>query len=199
MAFSDSFKRRNEAEINEVRSISSSAMNRISEYTHSKQVSFRSATDLMGIREQNSRAFKLTENPASVGRSVKIPKHVPTTGENVITKYNGIILNLKEALMTDHISITYSTNYADYFAKVYIVDVLRLDMLENKANRMLKERIEIPGVCWPIDILNDDNGYFVGILVPASHGIQLTRSVLNGATGFGHSFFRNGIKWIYVF
>lgn len=188
MAFLDLLKKRKETDVNEVSDVSTFATNQNSDSTYSKQVSFRSAADVLGSGEQSSRPFKLIANPASVERSVRSPNRVPTAGERVITKYNGIVLYLKEALMTDHISITYATNHVDFFAKIYIVDVLRLDMLENKANRMLQEKIDIPGVCWPIDILNDNNGYFVGILVPASRGVQLTRSIFNGATGLSQFF-----------
>ena len=170
MALLDLLKKRKETDVNEVSDVSTFATNQNSDSTYSKQVSFRSAADVLGSGEHSSRPFKLIANPASVERSVRSPNRVPTAGERVITKYNGIVLYLKEALMTDHISITYATNHVDFFAKIYIVDVLRLDMLENKANRMLREKIDIPGVCWPIDILNDNNGYFVGILVPASRG-----------------------------
>ncbi len=188
MAFLDLLKKRKETDVNEVSDVSTFATNQNSDSTYSKQVSFRSAADVLGSGEHSSRPFKLIANPASVERSVRSPNRVPTAGERVITKYNGIVLYLKEALMTDHISITYATNHVDFFAKIYIVDVLRLDMLENKANRMLREKIDIPGVCWPIDILNDNNGYFVGILVPASRGVQLTRSIFNGATGLSQFF-----------
>lgn len=188
MAFLDLLKKRKETDVNEVSDVSTFATNQNSDSTYSKQVSFRSAADVLGSGEHSSRPFKLIANPASVERSVRSPNRVPTAGERVITKYNGIVLYLKEALMTDHISITYATNHVDFFAKIYIVDVLRLDMLENKANRMLRGKIDIPGVCWPIDILNDNNGYFVGILVPASRGVQLTRSIFNGATGLSQFF-----------
>ena len=188
MAFLDLLKKRKETDVNEVSDVSTFATNQNSDSTYSKQVSFRSAADVLGSGEHSSRPFKLIANPASVERSVRSPNRVPTAGEREITKYNGIVLYLKEALMTDHISITYATNHVDFFAKIYIVDVLRLDMLENKANRMLREKIDIPGVCWPIDILNDNNGYFVGILVPASRGVQLTRSIFNGATGLSQFF-----------
>lgn len=188
MAFLDLLKKRKETDVNEVSDVSTFATNQNSDSTYSKQVSFRSAADVLGSGEHSSRPFKLIANPASVERSVRSPNRVPTAGERVITKYNGIVLYLKEALMTDHISITYATNHVDFFAKIYIVDVLRLDMLENKANRMLRGKIDISGVCWPIDILNDNNGYFVGILVPASRGVQLTRSIFNGATGLSQFF-----------
>jgi len=198
MAFFDSFKRKKETDVEEVKSISTSATDYIPESAHSDQVSFRSAADWLKSNTQEEKIFKWTTNPAPVGRAVRVPNHLPTMGEKVYAKYNGTVLYLKKALMTDHISVTYATNYTNYFAKVYVLDVLQLDMLENKANRMLQEKIEIPGVCWPVDMLTDNNGCFVGILVPASQGVQLTRSVFNGTTGLTQ-FFRNGINMIYAF
>ncbi len=188
MAFLDSFKRRRETNVAEVGNVPTSTTSQIPKSMHLNQVPFHSAADWLGSTAQGVKPFKITTNPVSVERSIKVPNHIPKTGEKVITKYNGSALRLKEALMTDHISVTYATDHADYFAKVYTLDVLELDMLENKANRMLREKIEVPGVCWPIDILNDDNGCFVGILVPASRGVQLTRSVFNGATGLSQFF-----------
>ena len=137
---------------------------------------------------QGSKPFKITTVPEKVGRAVRVPNRVPSTGEKVFANRNNSYVFLKEALMTDHISVTFATNDSNYYAKIYIQDVLRLDMLENKAKRMLQVKVEITGVCWPIDYLTDTNGCFVGILVPASHGIQLTRSAFNGATGMSQFF-----------
>lgn len=155
---------------------------------HSEQASIRPAAFFLNNGTLVNRPFKLIANQMPVGRAIRVPSRVPTVGEQVFAKYNGTVLYLKEAIMTDHISVTYATNYTSYFAKIYISDVLQLDMLENKAGRMLQEKIDIPGVCWPLDIITDRYGYFVGILVPASHGVQLTRSIFNGATGLSQFF-----------
>ena len=48
--------------------------------------------------------------------------------------------------------------------------------------------MEIKGVCWPVDILTDEEGRFSGILVPASRGVQLTRSVLGGEAKLAQNF-----------
>ena len=97
MAFLDLLKKRKETDVNEVSDVSTFATNQNSDSTYSKQVSFRSAADVLGSGEQSSRPFKLIANPASVERSVRSPNRVPTAGERVITKYNGIVLYLKEA------------------------------------------------------------------------------------------------------
>lgn len=188
MAFLDSFKRKKETDVKEVNNIFTSAADYIPESAHLEQVLFRSAADRLKSNTQEGKPFKWTTTPVSVGRAVRLPNHIPTTGEKVFARYNDTVVYLKKALMTDHISVTYATNHMNYFAKVYTSDVLRLDMLENKAKRMLQEKVEITGVCWPVDMLTDSNGCFIGILVPASKGVQLTRSVFNGATGLSQFF-----------
>lgn len=188
MGFFDSLKQKKEAGVKEVKSSFASTSNRIPEFAYSDQIVIRSAADWLKNDTQGDKPFKWMKNPVPVGRAVRISGHIPKIGEKVLTKYNGIAVYLKKALMTDHISVTYATNYSNYFAKIYISDVLQLDMLENKARRMLQEKIEISGICWPVDMLIDNAGCFVGILVPASKGVQLTRSVFNGATGLSQFF-----------
>lgn len=131
----------------------------------------------------SGKIFKITDNRAPIGRAMRAPKRIPQKGAVVSTIFSNREVVLGDALMTDHISVTYSTNDSRYFAKIYTADALSLDIFEKKAERMVQEPIDIPGVCWPKDKLVDQAGCFVGVLVPASKGIQLTRSVLNGATG----------------
>ena len=90
--------------------------------------------------------------------------------------------------MTDHSSITYRTDDPALFAKIYTAGALRIDLFENKARRMVQAQVNIPGVCWPVDLLHNRNGAFVGVLVPASAGVQLSRSVLSGASGINQYF-----------
>lgn len=188
MAFWDSLKKRRETGNGEEGTISKSTANNHSGYAYSKREDYTSRDNTTGGRGHRERPFVLALKPIAAKRSIRVPSRIPLMNEKVVSKYNGISIYLKKAIMTDHISITYATDHADFFAKIYIADVLRLDMLENKAKRMLQEKIEIPGVCWPVDIINDTNGCFVGILVPASRGVQLTRSVFNGATGLTQFF-----------
>lgn len=140
----------------------------------------------MGAHSIN-KLFQLTTEPIRSKRAVSVPKRVPVTGETVIQR-NGTVLFLKEAQMTDHISVTYATSNPNFFAKVYTTEALQLDILQKKATRMLQSEVKISGVCWPTDILNNTSGYFVGVLIPASKGVQLTRSVLNGTTGLSQYF-----------
>lgn len=131
----------------------------------------------------------ITTNEIVTIRRVSNPAYVvPEKGSSVFYSKNSLSLVLEKPIMTDHYSITYSTNNTLYFAKIYTAKSLQLDIWENKANRMLKEKVDIPGVCWPVDVLKDNVGKFVGVLIPSSNGVQLSRSILNGNTGLSQFF-----------
>ncbi len=137
--------------------------------------------------------FQLSKTFAQISMSTNSPAVVPKTGERVMAGELGTEFVLKNAVMTDATSITYATNDAGFFAKIYTPQALKLDVFENKAKLMLKENVNIKGVCWPRATLNNSSGVFVGILVPASSGVQMTRAVLNGASGL-EKFFPNWNK-----
>ena len=140
-------------------------------------------------KEKNyQRPYKRTNEIVKISKNINPVKIVPIAGKKTITRNSRTSIILKEAVMTDHSSITYSTYNSNYFAKIYTANALQLDFWENKAKRMLQNIVEIPGVCWPIDILDDSDGNFVGVLLPASKGVQLTKSVFKGTTGLSQYF-----------
>lgn len=131
--------------------------------------------------------FQWTDQMIKISRRPG-PARAPEKGESVVTCGGRTMLRLLEPVMSNHNSVTYATSDSAYYAKIYTAGNLQIDVWENKADRMLREKIQIPGVCWPVDKLMNQRGEFVGILVPTSRGIQLTRSVLNGATGLNQAF-----------
>ena len=137
---------------------------------------------------ESAKPFRRQTEMAPIQRAVNPPRRVPSVGEQVLSERGRTAYRLEKALMTDHSSVTYATNDANSFAKIYTETALQLNFFEAKANRMLQNAVDLPGVCWPKDTLRDGNGNFVGILIPASKGVQLTRSVLNGATGLSQYF-----------
>lgn len=132
--------------------------------------------------------FMQTQNFVQIERAVNFPSAVPSTFADVYASGTKVRYKLSDAVMSDHVSITYKTNDPLYFAKIYTAQTLRTNMFEKKAKRMLQTPVQIEGVCWPKDILTDTSGIFVGVLVPASHGVQLTKSVFAGQSGLKQNF-----------
>jgi hypothetical protein len=124
----------------------------------------------------------------TISRAANPPRAVPVTGIPVTASNLNLRLVLREPVMTDHCSITYKTDNPGYFAKIYTAQALQANLFENKARHMLSMDVQIPGVCWPKSLLLDITGAFVGILVPASNGIQLSRSVLSGVNAMNQHF-----------
>lgn len=125
---------------------------------------------------------------APIGRARVPVMTVPVRGDVVTADGSTRQLTIREPVMTDHSSITYRTDNSTLFAKIYTANALRIDLFENKAKRMVAAQVQIPGVCWPVDTLSNRSGAFVGILVPASAGVQLSRSVLSGSSGISQIF-----------
>ncbi len=126
--------------------------------------------------------------PAAIARTATPVLTVPGRGDVVIAGSSARQFTVLDPVMTDHSSITYRTDDNTLFAKIYTANALRIDLFENKAKRMVASQIQIPGVCWPVDTLSNCAGAFVGILVPASTGVQLSRSVLSGLSGISRYF-----------
>lgn len=142
----------------------------------------------MNYGASDNSVFHPTINMVQVKRVSAITNQIPSNNATVICKHRGFAISLKHAIMTDHISITYSTDNPDYFVKIYTRDALKIDLIENKIRRMLQIKVRIPGVCWPLDTVCNKDGAFVGILVHSSKGVQLTKSIYNGSTGITQFF-----------
>lgn len=135
-----------------------------------------------------TRVFTPCSNFAKVSRSLRVPSQIPQSGQRVVTLDKSQTFTLKSPVMTDHFSITYATDRKDVYAKIYTQKALQIDMFENKAKRMTQEKVSIKGVCWPLAMLENMSGEFVGLLVPASSGVQLNRSILSGISGLKQHF-----------
>lgn len=143
------------------------------------------------VRQEKPRQemlFTQPDRPSPIGRAAVPVMTVPGRGDVVTAAGSARQITIQEPVMTDHSSITYRTNDSTLFAKIYTANALRIDLFENKAKRMVAAQVRIPGVCWPVDTLSNRSGAFVGILVPASAGVQLSRSVLSGSSGISQHF-----------
>ena len=122
-------------------------------------------------------AFSTPMRMAAIHHNLNRPLDIPTSGCSLRDDTN-TELRLCEAVSSNATSITYSTDRNGYFAKIYTMELLLSDLPEQKAKLMLSRKIEIEGVCWPISMLHDTRGAFVGILVPNYVGIPLRDGLL---------------------
>lgn len=102
-----------------------------------------------------------------------------TKGSMVYNSGNETITLVKQELINPN-SITYSTNIANVWAKIYNQDALNT-FLEEKTLRMISKKVEFRGLCWPIDVLRNAEGQFIGYLMPPAKGEPLHLTVFKQA------------------
>lgn len=110
-----------------------------------------------------------------IGRRVQ---NVPKKGDIIYTsRKQGI--RLEDEFSSNPQSITYQTNSREIQAKIYQNPWLTISYFEDKVKRMLEKPLQCEGICWPIDLLYNIEGEFIGILVPKAEGYQLKQQLMS--------------------
>ena len=71
----------------------------------------------------------------------------------------------------------YETN-TDYVAKIYFPN-RNTPRRKEKIQRMLAHPIQYPGICWPVSWLQNQQGQFVGYLMPRAKGLTLNEKLFS--------------------
>lgn len=123
-------------------------------------------------------AFSLLDQISPVRKIVRKNQGVPEKGAVVYTS-NGQLVRLGDEFLSNPQSITYQTDRKGVQAKIYQASWLTISYFEDKAKRMLENPVRCEGICWPIDLLHNVEGEFVGILVPEAEGYQLKQQLMS--------------------
>lgn len=146
---------------------------------------------LQNIRIQNHReegevpgsrdyvdGFRIVSQIAPITRVPRRSMYAPADGDVVYTSENKPIRLSKEFISNPQ-SITYQTSSAGFQAKIYQPQWLTASYFEDKAKRMLEKPVKHEGICWPVDLLRNSAGEFVGVLMPAAEGYQLKQRLMS--------------------
>lgn len=123
-------------------------------------------------------AFKLKNQISPVKKVARSNQRVFGKGDIVYTSDNQPI-KLEDEFLSNPQSITYQTDKQGVQAKIYQVQWLCVSYFEDKAKLMLEKTVQCDGICWPIDLLYNADGEFIGILVPAAEGYQLKQQLMS--------------------
>lgn len=123
-------------------------------------------------------AFALPNQIASIRKVVRKNQNIPRNSDIVYTSSNQRI-RLGNEFFSNPQSITYQTDKQGVQAKIYQASWLAISYFEDKVKRMLEKSIQCEGICWPIDLLYNEGGEFVGVLVPAAEGYQLKQQLMS--------------------
>lgn len=127
------------------------------------------------IQAQSS-AFDIVKEIVYIN-SQNISATVPTVSGSA-KKSDGTTVTLRNKKFFNADSITYETDMPAYYAKLYNQTELTVYRYE-KCMLMLKCQPQIPGVCWPVDALYDEEKKFIGMLIPKVEGRPLHLAIFN--------------------
>lgn len=134
----------------------------------------------------NEGVFQLTQQIYPIRKTGYRNISMPSESDYVYDSCHQRI-QLKDEFISNPQSITYNTNLAGSQAKIYQGAWLQLSYFEDKVEMMLSNPIVMEGICWPKDKLYDENGVFVGILIPQAEGYQLKQDLMS-QTGLKNHF-----------
>lgn len=100
---------------------------------------------------------------------------LPVAGDTVVAARSGPLI-LVEKIAAGGEGIVYRTNRDGLVCKVYHRECLTRGRRE-KLNLMVSQKIQIEGVCWPVELVTNLQQEFVGFLMPAASGKMLRTSV----------------------
>lgn len=123
-------------------------------------------------------AFSMPNQISPVRKLTRRSQYTSHKGDIVYTSDNQLI-RLGEEFVSNPQSITYQTDRQGLQAKIYQTQWLTVSYFEDKAKRMLEQPIRYEGICWPIDMLYNEDREFVGILIPAAEGYQLKQKLMS--------------------
>lgn len=123
-------------------------------------------------------AFSISKEIAPMRKVVRKTNNVPEKGGSAYTSSHQLI-KLGEEFISNPQSITYQTNQQGIQAKIYQASWLTISYFEDKIKRMLEKNIQCEGICWPIDLLYNEYGEFIGVLVPTAEGLQLKQQLMS--------------------
>lgn len=133
--------------------------------------------------------FSLSTKMETISRVVRKSQVAPQKGEIVYTQ-QGTPIVIGDEFCSNPQSITYQTDKKDLQVKIYQASWLNISYFEDKARKMVEKHIECEGICWPIALLYNAQGEFVGILVPSAEGYQLKQELMSQ-----HGLERNFPEW----
>lgn len=129
--------------------------------------------------EQRTPRFEIKKVPERIQIRPLVPVRKLSTGDCVFDSKRQPV-RLVDAKIHHPNAITFSTDKEGVWAKIFLPTALNTFLYE-KTKRMLSQKIVFKGLCWPIDILTNEQGVFVGTLVPPSKGEPLQLAVFKQA------------------
>lgn len=112
-------------------------------------------------------------NPESLGINPLNEKELVYYGRRT-----GIVYRIAKQEVRNNTGVTFSTDHEDRWIKIFDQKYLNT-YTEARINTMLKHAIEYPGICWPMDIVQNQDGCFCGYVMKPFKGMPLSTCVFD--------------------
>jgi serine/threonine protein kinase len=119
-------------------------------------------------KKNDDSGFQIVKEPTSELPIVLNVTHLPQEGDILHSAIKGPI-NLVKILSAGGEGTIFESNFNDLVCKIYHKNQLT-NLKQKKIELMLSRKVVKEGVCWPIDILKNNSGEFVGYLMPKAKG-----------------------------
>lgn len=135
------------------------------------------STTMSGGFMQSNQAFSICTEAISSEPKIIVPENIvlPTQGDYVYSRLFGTI-QLLDPIAEGGEGKIYATRDNDRVCKIYLREMIT-DHRRDKLQLMLQRRIQYHGICWPLDMLTNTNGHFVGYVMPKALGIPLQKAM----------------------
>ena len=119
-------------------------------------------------RPVRERAFLLARDVYRGSTALISVPALPDEGSSVVGEKSGR-LRLEKRLAQGGEGAIFSTSLTNTVCKIYFAERLSVDR-RAKLERMVTRRAPAPTICWPLELVHDEAGNFVGYLMPQARG-----------------------------
>lgn len=117
------------------------------------------------------------KNSLPAYKDEKLPMHhIPTEGEQIYAAVRKEFITLTSRIGKGGEGAVYRTNVPGTVCKIYDAEKVTRFRCE-KLRRMLDSNFSFPGICWPTDVVFNNEQKVVGYLMPEAKGYELQKSV----------------------
>jgi serine/threonine protein kinase len=139
-------------------------------------------------RSKNHIKFAVGTKAIPVGAALQI-QYTPKINETVLGCDSGQQFTLLSEISRGGEGVIYSTQVTSHVVKIYLDKKLTQDKLD-KISLIIKSKVNIKNVCFPVELLKNSKGEIVGYLMPKAEGKTLQSQIMTKP-----SLLRNFPKW----
>ena len=126
------------------------------------------------IKEPEVRKYRICQRPKELNEPPIKVTSIPTSNDIVVC--NGGKVRLKDEIGKGGEGSIYATTLSNMVCKIYNKQNITKAKLA-KINLMLKNKLHYPGICWPENIVTNEQGEFVGYVMASAKGIPMQKAI----------------------